>query len=197
MSNHGAENIGDPNATFGVNDGQSAVGGIARHRAASRAELRAERHAQRGAADHRRVRRRHHCRRTKWAREFVRKSAMQTVDAPFDVVVTTNSGYPLDMNLYQGVKGMSAGARIIKPGGTLILAAECREGVPADSPLDKLLRSASSSEEILAMLAHARLRPAGAMAGADSGARPAQGARARSQLASRRSHPRRASHAVS
>ena len=48
---------------------------------------------------------------------------------------------------------MSAGARIIKPGGTLILACECREGVPAGSPLDKLLRSASSPEEILAMLA--------------------------------------------
>jgi len=48
---------------------------------------------------------------------------------------------------------MSAGARIIKPGGTLILACECQEGVPANSPLDKLLRSASSPEEILAMLA--------------------------------------------
>jgi nickel-dependent lactate racemase len=78
---------------------------------------------------------------------------MQRVSAPFDVVVTTNSGYPLDLNLYQGVKGMSAGARIIKPGGTLILACECREGVPSNSPLDKLLRSASSPEDILAMLA--------------------------------------------
>jgi nickel-dependent lactate racemase len=35
--------------------------------------------------------------------DFVRSSAMQKVDAPFDVVVTTNSGYPLDLNLYQGV----------------------------------------------------------------------------------------------
>ena len=85
--------------------------------------------------------------------EFVRRSAMQPVPAPFDVVVTTNSGYPLDMNLYQGVKGMSAGARVLKPGGTLILACECREGVPANSPLDQLLRSASSPEEILALLA--------------------------------------------
>jgi nickel-dependent lactate racemase len=85
--------------------------------------------------------------------EFVRQSAMQRVETPFDVVVTTNSGYPLDLNLYQGVKGMSAGARIIKPGGTLILAAECREGVPAGSPLDTLLRSAASPEEILALLA--------------------------------------------
>ena len=52
--------------------------------------------------------------------EFVKQSAMQRVEAPFEVVVTTNSGYPLDQNLYQGVKGMSAGARILKPGGTLI-----------------------------------------------------------------------------
>jgi nickel-dependent lactate racemase len=85
--------------------------------------------------------------------EFVRQSAMQKFAAPFEIVVTTNSGYPLDQNLYQGVKGMSAGARVIKPGGTLILACECREGVPANSSLDKLLRSASSPEEILALLA--------------------------------------------
>src|SRR5260221_1616679 len=85
--------------------------------------------------------------------EFVRKSAMQKVAAPFDIVVTTNSGYPLDLNLYQGVKGMSAGARILKPGGLLILACECREGVPPNSPLDKLLRAAAGPEEILAMLA--------------------------------------------
>src|SRR6266513_5760792 len=85
--------------------------------------------------------------------EFVRQSAMQKFDAPFDVVITTNSGYPLDLNLYQGVKGMSAGARIIKPGGTLILAAECREGIPANSPLDKLLRAVSSPEDLLELLA--------------------------------------------
>jgi nickel-dependent lactate racemase len=86
--------------------------------------------------------------------EFVRSSAMQKVSHPFDIVVTTNSGYPLDLNLYQGVKGMSAGGRILKPGGLLILACECREGVPPNSPLDKLLRSARGPEEILAMLSN-------------------------------------------
>jgi nickel-dependent lactate racemase len=85
--------------------------------------------------------------------DFVRRTAMQPVNELFDVVVTTNSGYPLDLNLYQGVKGMSAGARILKPEGTLILAAECREGLPADSPMDKLLRSTSSPAEVLGLLA--------------------------------------------
>lgn len=87
--------------------------------------------------------------------EFVRTSAMRRVESPFDLVVTTNSGHPLDMNLYQGVKGMSAGARLLKPGGTLILACECREGVPAGSPMERLLHSAGSTEELLARMLRA------------------------------------------
>ena len=152
MSNHGATNIGDPNATFGITDGNplwEELRDIAL-RVGPSFLLNVTLNEQRQitgvfAGD---ILRAH-----KAGIEFVRRSAMQRVEAPFDVVVTTNSGYPLDLNLYQGVKGMSAGARIIKPGGTLILACECREGVPANSPLDKLLRSASSPEEILAMLA--------------------------------------------
>jgi nickel-dependent lactate racemase len=86
--------------------------------------------------------------------EAVRVSAMQKVAAPFDVVVTTNSGYPLDMNLYQGVKGMSAAARIVREGGLIILACDCGDGVPDRSAFDQLLRSASSPEELLATLAN-------------------------------------------
>ena len=47
----------------------------------------------------------------------VKTTAMRAVPPPFDVVLTTNSGYPLDQNLYQAVKGMSAAAQIVKPGG--------------------------------------------------------------------------------
>jgi lactate racemase len=152
MSNHGARNIGDPNATFGVTRGNplwEELRDIALRVGPSfvlNVTLNEERQITGVFAGD--IIEAH-----KVGIEFVRQSAMQAVSHPFDVVVTTNSGYPLDLNLYQGVKGMSAGARIIKPGGTLILACECREGVPSGSPLDKFLRSASSPEEILAMLA--------------------------------------------
>ncbi|NLA57561.1 MAG: nickel-dependent lactate racemase [Firmicutes bacterium] len=62
--------------------------------------------------------------------EFVRKTAMQAVPEPYDIVITTNSGYPLDQNLYQTVKGMSAAARIVREGGVIIAAAECSDGYP-------------------------------------------------------------------
>ncbi|MGH7862805.1 MAG: nickel-dependent lactate racemase, partial [Candidatus Dormibacteraceae bacterium] len=60
---------------------------------------------------------------------FVRDAAMQAVDRRYPIVVTTNSGYPLDLNLYQAVKGMAAAEEIVAPGGAIVMAAECREGV--------------------------------------------------------------------
>ena len=152
MSNHGAKNIGNPKATFGVTDGNplwEELRDIALRIGPSflfNVTLNEQREITGVFAGD--ILQAHRV-----GFEFVRKSAMQKVKASFDIVVTTNSGHPLDMNLYQGVKGMSAGARILSDKGLLILACECREGVPANSPLDKLLRSASSPEEILTMLA--------------------------------------------
>ena len=151
MSNHGAKNIGDPQATFGVTEGNplwEELRDIALKTGPSfllNVTLNEQRDITNVFAGD--IIEAH-----KTGCVFVKKSAMQPVERPFDIVVTTNSGYPLDLNLYQGVKGMSAGARVLKEGGTLILAAECREGVPDGSPLDDLLRSADSIEEILAML---------------------------------------------
>jgi nickel-dependent lactate racemase len=62
--------------------------------------------------------------------EQVRASAMVPVDRPFDVALTTNSGYPLDLNLYQSVKGISAAAQVVRPGGAILIASECWDGVP-------------------------------------------------------------------
>ena len=61
---------------------------------------------------------------------FSRDIAMAGVDAPFPIVVTTNSGYPLDLNLYQTVKGMTAAHAIAEPGGLIVTAARCDDGFP-------------------------------------------------------------------
>src|SRR5437867_10066441 len=81
-----------------------------------------------------------------------KQNAMRAVPRPFDVVVTTNSGYPLDQNLYQAVKGMSAAAKIVKQGGTIICAAECRDGVPDHGAYGQSLASRSSPRELLEMI---------------------------------------------
>jgi len=151
MSNHGPKNIGDPQATFGVTEGNplwEELRDIAL-KTGPTFLLNVTLNEQRDITN---VFAGDIIEAHKTGCTFVKKSAMQPVEQPFDIVVTTNSGYPLDLNLYQGVKGMSAGARVLKEGGTLILAAECREGVPGGSPLDELLRSADSIEEILAKL---------------------------------------------
>ncbi len=82
----------------------------------------------------------------------VRRTAMQPVEREFDVVVTTNSGYPLDLNLYQSVKGMSAAARVVRPGGHIICAAECSDGIPQHGSYGRLLASASGPEALLEMI---------------------------------------------
>ena len=81
-----------------------------------------------------------------------KSSAMQEVDGPFDVVVTTNSGYPLDQNLYQAVKGMSAAAQIVKDGGTIVCAAECSDGIPDHGQYKKLLTMRDSPKDLLDMI---------------------------------------------
>ncbi len=78
--------------------------------------------------------------------------AMQPVSEPFDVVVTSNSGYPLDQNLYQAVKGMSAAAQVVRQGGTIICAAECSEGVPEHGEYGRILASRSTPSELLEMI---------------------------------------------
>jgi nickel-dependent lactate racemase len=88
----------------------------------------------------------------KAATRFARTMAMQPVDASFDIVVTTNSGYPLDLNLYQAVKGMSAAAQVVKPGGTIICAVECSDGVPEHGLYNEILSSANSPADLLDMI---------------------------------------------
>ena len=82
----------------------------------------------------------------------VKATAMRAVPEPFDVVVTTNSGYPLDQNLYQAVKGMSAAAQIVKTGGVIVCAAECRDGLPSHGSYGEVLASQPNPGALLDMI---------------------------------------------
>ena len=75
--------------------------------------------------------------------------AMRETSHRFEVVVTTNSGYPLDQNLYQAVKGMSAAAQVVADGGTILCAAECSDGIPDHGRYAELLGRGGSPEELL------------------------------------------------
>jgi lactate racemase len=82
--------------------------------------------------------------------ESVLSTSVSAVDGPFDVVVTTNGGYPLDRNLYQAVKGMAAAERVVAPGGTILMASECCDGLPGGGAFERLLAGAHTAEDLLA-----------------------------------------------
>jgi nickel-dependent lactate racemase len=81
---------------------------------------------------------------------FVQRHSVLHVDEPFDVVVTTNAGHPLDRNLYQAVKGMTAAERLVRDGGTIVCAAACGDGIPSDGGFGRLLAEARTVEDMLA-----------------------------------------------
>jgi nickel-dependent lactate racemase len=148
---HDAKRIGSPNATWGVIDGnpvQDDIREIARTTGVTfsidvtlnrdqeiTAVFAGQLFAEHGQA----------C-------AFSKRSVMCPVDSPFDVVLTTNSGYPLDQNLYQAVKGMSAAVNVIKPGGTVVCAAECRDGLPNHGSYGEVLRSRPTAAALLKMI---------------------------------------------
>jgi len=81
--------------------------------------------------------------------DFAKSTAMSPVEDAFDIVIASNSGYPLDLNVYQAVKGMSASAQIVKQGGSIIVAAECWDGIPAHGKYAEFLRESESLEQLL------------------------------------------------
>lgn len=81
--------------------------------------------------------------------DFVRKSSRLGITAPYDVVITTNSGYPLDQNLYQCVKGLAAAGKAVRKGGAILLLVACEEGLPDHGEYARLLREAGSPQAVL------------------------------------------------
>ncbi|UJL45581.1 nickel-dependent lactate racemase [Virgibacillus sp. NKC19-16] len=83
---------------------------------------------------------------------FAKEHAMTRCEERFDVVITSNSGYPLDQNLYQAVKGMSAAHKIVKEGGSIIVASECSDGLPDHGNYSKIFEMADSPQGLLDMI---------------------------------------------
>jgi nickel-dependent lactate racemase len=83
---------------------------------------------------------------------FTKEHAMIQCDQRFDVVITSNSGYPLDQNLYQAVKGMSAAHKLVKKGGAIICASECSDGLPNHGNYAEILQMRKTPHEILEMI---------------------------------------------
>jgi lactate racemase len=84
--------------------------------------------------------------------ELARAAAMRAVPEPMDVVVTTNSGFPLDQNLYQAVKGMAAAERVVRPGGSVLVAAECADGLPDHGSFAEVLGAADDPAGLIELI---------------------------------------------
>jgi nickel-dependent lactate racemase len=80
---------------------------------------------------------------------YAKATAMVACPRAFPIVVTTNSGFPLDQSLYQSVKGMAAAARIVTPGGLILTAARCNDGFPAHGNFRALIEGSRSAQEML------------------------------------------------
>jgi nickel-dependent lactate racemase len=81
--------------------------------------------------------------------EANKASVMVASEREYPIVVTTNGGYPLDQNLYQAVKGMSAAYQIVSDGGLIISASRCNDGFPDHGNFRRMLLEHSSPQAML------------------------------------------------
>jgi nickel-dependent lactate racemase len=148
MRNHSAKNLDSPQARWGITQGNplweelSEAAAMARPTFLLNVTLNREKKITRVFAGDSDAAHREGC-------AFVKETAMVPVAQPFDIVITSNSGYPLDLNLYQAVKGMSAASEVVREGGSIVIAADCWDGIPGHGEYGQLLHNAESLESLL------------------------------------------------
>jgi len=86
--------------------------------------------------------------------KFVSQVMLETLEEPVDAVITTSAGYPLDLTFYQAVKGITAASHIVKPGGKILLLAECAEG-PGGAEFSEMLAKHPSDRGFMEEIAGA------------------------------------------
>ncbi|MCQ4113097.1 nickel-dependent lactate racemase [Megasphaera sp. SC8-1] len=75
---------------------------------------------------------------------------------PADIVITTNGGYPLDQNIYQSVKGMTAAEATCKEGGVIIDVSSCSDGHGGEDFYNNLKNAESIQKAMDEILARGR-----------------------------------------
>lgn len=90
--------------------------------------------------------------------KYVKQHAMVEVKQPYDIVICSNSGDPLDLNLYQSVKGISAASQILKKNGSIILAASCWDGIPQNSGFEKILKENKTPKQLIDKIKNGSLK---------------------------------------
>lgn len=75
---------------------------------------------------------------------------------PADIVITTNGGYPLDQNIYQSVKGMTAAEATCKEGGVIIDVSSCSDGHGGEDFYNNLKNAKSIQKAMDEILARGR-----------------------------------------
>jgi lactate racemase len=82
---------------------------------------------------------------------FAEGCVKASLPEPVDVVVTSSAGFPLDTNFYQTVKGMVGALPIVKPGGSIIIASACSEGVGGPHFTDLLFATSDLGDLMVRM----------------------------------------------
>lgn len=82
---------------------------------------------------------------------FVSRALLELLEKPAEAVITTCAGYPLDLTFYQAIKGVTAAAPLVKPGGTILLLAACDEGAGA-AEFQRLLFRCRTASDFLDLL---------------------------------------------
>jgi nickel-dependent lactate racemase len=80
--------------------------------------------------------------------ELVARQGIVPIDELADIVLVSAGGFPKDLNLYQAQKALDNAAHAVRQGGTIILLAECNEGL-GNATFQAWLQDAQSADEIL------------------------------------------------
>ena len=75
----------------------------------------------------------------------------------YPVVITTNSGYPLDQNFYQTVKGISAASRLVEQGGVILVLSKCDNGLPSEGEFASILSDFRDNDGLYQFILEAKV----------------------------------------